>query len=579
MSFDTEVLICGAGMSGLGLAVQLIRKFGIYNFELIEKGEDVGGTWLANTYPGCGCDVASHFYSYSFALNPEWSRKYSMQPEIQRYFRSVAEQYRIVEHVRFQSTVKKAEWDDDAKVWVVTVHDKKTKESVVRRAKILVSGVGSLSVPKKCEVKGVENFKGPLFHSAEWDHSFDWERKEVVVLGNGCSATQFVPIMAKEPGAVKKITQFSRQSQYLAERQNPYYSSTFKAVMRYVPLAMRLYRGHQYYLMESDFAGFDIEKGRPIRQELARENEAYVKRMAPRKYWDALIPKAEIGCKRKVLDTDYLSCLHRENVELVSDDPVEEIIENGVRTRSGRNIDADAIVLAIGFSTQQMLFPMQISGTNGLSLNDYWDTTTQSVAQAYFGTCVPNFPNFFIMMGPNTVTGHLSVIYTVECQINFTLRLLAPVLQTLPSYRSRSLIPDILAPAPITIEVTPEAALADSAWTQREAKKLVWASGCANWAVDAKTGLNNMMYPDWQFWYWFRSVFYKEEDFVYRDEKTGKRIRPGSWGKTLSTWVGAGTLVGAVLVGTGVVDQREVLRRLKGLDLKGLVRHAKGVAA
>ena len=128
--------------------------------------------------------------------------------------------------------------------------------------------------------------------------------------------------MAKEPGAVKKITQFSRQSQYLAERQNPYYSSTFKAVMRYVPLAMRMYRCYQYYLMESDFDGFDIEKGRPIRQELAKENEAYVKRMAPRKYWDALIPKSEIGCKRKVLDTDYLSCLHRENVELISDDPV-----------------------------------------------------------------------------------------------------------------------------------------------------------------------------------------------------------------------------------------------------------------
>jgi cation diffusion facilitator CzcD-associated flavoprotein CzcO len=200
MSFDTEVLIIGAGMSGLGLAVQIIRKFGIRNFELVEKSEDVGGTWLANTYPGCGCDVsvsrtmypsdtdnfkvASHFYSYSFALNPDWSRKYSMRPEIQEYFRSVAEQYRVVEHVRFHSIVEKAEWDDNDKVWVVSVLDLKTKERTTRRAKILVSGVGSLSVPKTCDLPGTDTFKGRIFHSAQWDHTFSWADKDVVVLGN-----------------------------------------------------------------------------------------------------------------------------------------------------------------------------------------------------------------------------------------------------------------------------------------------------------------------------------------------------------------------------------------------------------
>jgi cation diffusion facilitator CzcD-associated flavoprotein CzcO len=183
MSFDTEVLIIGAGMSGLGLAVQIIRQYGIRNFELVEKSEDVGGTWLANTYPGCGCDVASHFYSYSFALNPDWSRKYSMRAEIQAYFRGVAEQYRVVERVRFHSIVERAEWDEEAKMWVVTVLDLESKERVVRKAKVLVSGVGSLSVPKQCDLPGVETFKGKMFHSAQWDHKFDWGNKEVVVLG------------------------------------------------------------------------------------------------------------------------------------------------------------------------------------------------------------------------------------------------------------------------------------------------------------------------------------------------------------------------------------------------------------
>jgi cation diffusion facilitator CzcD-associated flavoprotein CzcO len=177
---------------------------------------------------------------------------------------------------------------------------------------------------------------------------------------------------------------------------------------------MRLYRFKHYFDMERDYAGFNIETGRPIRQALAKENEAYVKKMAPQKYWDALIPKSEIGCKRKVLDTEYLKSLWRENVELISNDPVERITEEGVVTRSGREVKADAIVLAIGFATQQMLCPMEIVGRNGLSLNSYvslhvwiiedfkmdisdlamqWDTTTKGVAQAYFGTVIPHFPN------------------------------------------------------------------------------------------------------------------------------------------------------------------------------------------
>jgi cation diffusion facilitator CzcD-associated flavoprotein CzcO len=177
--------------------------------------------------------------------------------------------------------------------------------------------------------------------------------------------------MANPPNSVRSITQFARQAQYLSERENPVYGSLFKATMRYVPLAMRFYRFKHYYDMERDYAGFNIESGRPIRQFLAQENEAYVKKVAPRKYWDALIPRTEIGCKRKVLDTDYLKSLWQDNVELISDDPVEKITKDGVVTKSGREVTADAIVLAIGFATQQMLCPMEILGRDGLSLNDY----------------------------------------------------------------------------------------------------------------------------------------------------------------------------------------------------------------
>jgi cation diffusion facilitator CzcD-associated flavoprotein CzcO len=181
--------------------------------------------------------------------------------------------------------------------------------------------------------------------------------------------------------AVRKITQFARQAQYLSERENPYYSSAFKATMRYVPLAMRLYRAKFYYDMEMDWSGFPIESGAAIRSGLAKENEIYVKRTAPKKYWDALIPKVEIGCKRKVLDTEYLKCLWRDNVDLIPEDPVQRITEDGVVTKSGREIHADAIVLAIGFATQQMLSPMEIVGRQGLKLNDYVSIPQTSYAE------------------------------------------------------------------------------------------------------------------------------------------------------------------------------------------------------
>jgi hypothetical protein len=385
--------------------------------------------------------------------------------------------------------------------------------------------------------------------------------------------------MANPPNPVRKITQFARQAQYLSERENPYYSPAFKAVMRYVPLAMRLYRAKHYYDMERDYAGFNIVTGRPVREALKIENEVYVKRMAPQRYWDALIPKTEIGCKRKVLDTEYLKSLWRENVDLIPDDPVEKITESGVVTKSGKEVHADAIVLAIGFATQQMLCPMEILGNGGLSLNKYvsvshiaqlylgsslvaqWEANTKGVAQAYLGTVIPQFPNFFILMGPNTVTGHLSVIYTVECQINFTLRLLEPILKSLPSYRAQSLIPAFLAPKPATVEVKPEAAHADFIWTQREAKKLVWASGCANWAVDPKTGLNNMMYPDWQFAFWLRSIFWKRKDFVYVDEQTGHEVKPGEVNRVLMWTAAAGLLAGAFVGRDSIL---ELFRRLEG---------------
>ncbi|KAI9724781.1 MAG: hypothetical protein M1812_000057 [Candelaria pacifica] len=585
MPLDTEILIIGAGMSGLGLAVQLVRKYGTRNFELYEKTDAIGGTWKANSYPGCGfirMKVPSHLYSYSFALNPNWSQKYSMQPEIQAYFDSVADQYAITPHVSFSSVVQTAEWDTATGTWLVTIQNQKTKDTIRRRCKVLVSAVGALSVPKKCDTPGRETFKGKMFHTAQWDHSFNYKDKEVVVLGNGCSATQFVPVISGGSGKVKKVTQFSRHAHWLSERQNPEYSPAFQWMLRWIPGAMRAVRAKHYSDMESDFAGFKLDSGKRIREGLAQDNIDYLKRTAPKKYHEALVPKTEVGCNRKVLDADYLACLNRDNVELVYDDPVEAIVEHGVRTKSGREVYADAIVLAIGFATHQVLFPMEIRGENGISLNDHWDQTSEGAAQAYYGTCISGFPNFFVMMGPNTTTGWLSVIFTSECQINFTLRMIDPILKSLHPRSSFLSLLGISAPSrqPDTVVVKREAEQADNEWIQQKVASLVFSTGCTSWYSDEKTGKNIMMYPDWQWRYWLRSIFIPKNDFEYKTSPEARMITENEAvdkvGRVSPTSIVVAGVLAAVVGGMLVVDRGAVKKADFGQWVSNAVGLVKG---
>ncbi|KAE8373493.1 hypothetical protein BDV26DRAFT_296878 [Aspergillus bertholletiae] len=518
MSIDTDVLIIGAGPSGLGMAVQLVRNFGTRSFEIVEKISDVGGTWFANSYPGCGCDVPSHFYSFSFAPNPYWSRKFALQPEIHQYFESVVSQYDIRPHVRFHSAVVLAEYDTETASWKVVIEDQRTKHKIQKRCRILISATGALSVPKKCDIPGTENYKGRLFHSAQWDHGFDYKDKEVICVGNGCSATQFVPVMSAGPNKVKKITQFSRQAHWLSERLNPEYSSTFQFLMRWLPGAQRLYRIYLFLMKERDFAGFHIQSGQSLRNDWTAATTDYIQKNSPAKYRGFLVPNTVIGCKRRVMDTDYLACLHRKNVELIYDDPIDHITDSGILTKSGRAIDADAIILANGFETQKPLFPMEIRGQNGQDIADHWLEFADGSPEAYFGTCLSGFPNFFILMGPNTLSGHLSVLYTTECQINFIVRVIRPILNGL----NRSLLSSLLGTEyPESVAVTPIAERKDVSMTDQKARQLVWATGCTSWFIDASTGRNTVMFPDWQFKFHLRSVFISWTDFVYKKSAKG----------------------------------------------------------
>ncbi|KAI9372932.1 hypothetical protein BJX61DRAFT_410726 [Aspergillus egyptiacus] len=530
MLVDTDVLIIGAGFSGVGFAIRLQQKFPRVNYEIYDKAEKLGGTWWFNTYPGCACDVPSHLYSYSFALNPDWSAQFAPQAEIESYCRSVAEKHDIPRHITFRSTVQSATFDEASQTWVVSILDQQTGQVYKRRTRVLISAVGLLSEPNDCHIPGREEYTGRVFHSARWDHGFEWEGKDVVVVGNGCSATQFVPVLSANPGAARKVTQFIRQPHWLEERPNPRYSATVRWIFRNVPFVMRCFRAAIFFYLESYFTTFDRIAGKKIRESRTKKQTAYIRRAAPERYHDVLVPKMELGCKRRVMDTDYLACLHRENMELVPDDPIESFTATGVQTKSGRDIHADAVVLATGFKATQPLFPMEIVGEKGVSLTEHWQNSTSHAPQAYYGSCVSGFPNFFMLIGPNTATGHTSVIFTAECQIEFTLKVLQPVLANLhaqPSLLSR--LNPFSRSLPDTVAVTAEAEEKESRWIDEASSKFVWTSGCASWYLHP-SGRNSTLYPDSQLRFWLRSVFVPiSRDFVYRscsasetveDEKT-----------------------------------------------------------
>lgn len=333
-----------------------------------------------------------------------------MQPELLRYFHNVARKWNLAAHTHLQHTVDRASWDAETSTWLVDVYDQVQKRKFQIRSLALVSAVGALSLPKECDIPGHEDFQGKIFHSAKWDHSFDHADKEVLVLGkqlqfhtlqylilrdhsliyprvvsgNGCSATQFVPVVSE---TAKKVTQVARQPHWLLERPNPKYSSAFKATMRYIPGAMRLLRAKIFTELEAEWLMFDTKTGVDARKKLGELSKAYINKAAPTQYVDALIPKFEVGCKRRVFDTGYLECLHRPNVELVHDDQVERLTKTSVVFRSGREVKIDAVVLATGFKTTTLLSHLDIVGRDGVSIHEHVCRALHSVLALNTHTC------------------------------------------------------------------------------------------------------------------------------------------------------------------------------------------------
>jgi cation diffusion facilitator CzcD-associated flavoprotein CzcO len=461
---EVEIAIVGAGFSGLGMAIRL-RQQGREDFVVLERGSDVGGTWHFNTYPGCACDVPSHLYSFSFAPNPGWSQTYSRQPEIRKYLRDCADRFGVRDQIRFGCEVESAEWDEETRRWRIA-----TSQGELR-ARVLIGGMGPLFEPKLPQIPGLDRFEGALFHSARWDHDYELRGKRVAAIGTGASAIQFVPAIQPE---VSQLHVFQRTPPWVVPHTNRPVTGFERRLFRALPAAQRAMRGLIYSSRELLVLGF------AKRPRLMRMLECIARRHMREQISDPdllekVTPDYTIGCKRILPSNAWYPALDSANVELVTN-PITEVGPNSVITADGAERDVDAIILGTGFQVTEMPAAKLLRGRDGRTLDEVW----AAGPQAYLGCTVAGFPNFFLLLGPNTGLGHGSMVYMIESQIAYVLDALKRV----------------ETGAGEVIELRPQAQAAYNEHLDRDLDTTVWNTGCKSWYMDAG-GRNAAIWPDW----------------------------------------------------------------------------------
>jgi cation diffusion facilitator CzcD-associated flavoprotein CzcO len=463
-----RVLIVGGGFAGLGAAIRLLQE-GRDDFLVIERGSEVGGTWRDNTYPGAACDVPSHLYSYSFELNPNWTRSFSPQREIQDYLRTVAAKYNVGDKHLFDTEVTLATWDDGAQQWLVDT----TNGSF--SADVFVPAVGALCEPNLPDISGIENFRGEIFHSARWNHDAELKGKRVALIGTGASAIQIGPAIADD---VAHLDVYQRTAPWVMPRHDRAYSKAESFVYKHVPLAQRVAREAIYWGREAYVLGFAFQpRILQAAQRMAERNIA--KGIADPAMRAKVTPDWQIGCKRILISNTWYPTLARDSVDLVTDG-IAEIRENAIVTADGTVREVDAIIVATGFHVTDSPTYERIVGKDGRSLASVWDEQGQ---QAYKGAAVAGFPNMLFLVGPNTGLGHTSMVYMIESHINY----LSSALTTMDQ--------EGLA----TFEVRADVQQKFNADLQRHMNRTIWKTGgCASWYLD-KHGKNTTLWPSFTF--------------------------------------------------------------------------------
>ncbi|MEY8839973.1 flavin-containing monooxygenase [Cribrihabitans sp. XS_ASV171] len=448
----TEMLIVGAGFSGLIMAMEARRR-GISDIVILEQAGDIGGTWRENTYPGVACDVPSHLYSMASHLNPDWSTAYAGGAEIQSYLQRIARDERLYDLCRFHTRFRSACWDGT--LWQVEAADGHRWQ-----ARFLVSAVGALHVPLVPDIPGAESFLGPAFHSARWDHSVDLTGKRVAVVGTGASAVQFVPEIAKRAA---HVTIFQRTPPYVLPRPDGPIAPSTRRLYRRLPLLARLRRQIIYTLYEFRHRAFRGEE-RAVNFAMKMWREGMEKYIHDPREQARLTPPYRIGCKRILSSNDWYRTLARDNVTVIPEG-VSAIDGDRLTTASGRDMQADALIWGTGFHVTDAMDRLHIE-TPDRTLSKTW----ADGMQAHLGTAVAGFPNFFLLLGPHTGLGHNSVVLMIEAQVAHIGRLVSDMQRK-----------GIHAIAP-----KPEAQQAFEREMEERHRDSVWgAGGCASWYQDA----------------------------------------------------------------------------------------------
>ncbi|HEX6390915.1 MAG TPA: NAD(P)/FAD-dependent oxidoreductase [Solirubrobacteraceae bacterium] len=453
-----RVVIVGAGISGVGMAVRLLDA-GIDDFVMLERNPSVGGTWFEHTYPGCACDVPTHLYSYSFARNPDWSRLFPRQEEILRYVRDTAERHGVLPHIRFECEMQHAAWDDVAERWVVqTAGEELTCD-------VLISAIGGTAEPADPEIAGWSSFAGHRFHSARWDHDHDLSGERVAVIGTGPAAAQFVPRIAPRVG---ELIVFQRTPPWVFPHPDRPAPGVERALYKLVPAVQDLHRNLLFAVYEATGYGFH---GNPaVLAPIEAIGRAHLRRqVSDPALREQLTPRYRFGCKRPILSNTYYPALQRDNARLVTD-PIARVNKRSITTADGTRHDVDTIISAVGYRYNRSLLVKRLTGRDGRTLGDVWDRSPR----AYLGSAVPGFPNMFILLGPNAI-GINSAIFSLEAQMDYVMRALETGARVM--------------------EVRPDAFAAYVEEVDRRNEGTVWtAGGCRSYYLDDR-GRQFALYP------------------------------------------------------------------------------------
>ena len=460
-----DIVVVGTGFAGLGMAIELERH-GYRDFVVLERAAEVGGTWRANHYPGCACDVPTALYSFSFAPNPEWSHFFSRHEEIRDYMRDCAIDFGVQERIRFGADLLASKWDDEAQLWRLRLADGSELS-----ARVVIGGFGGLSEPADPDVPGLDSFAGPRMHSADWDHAVDLDGKRIGVIGTGASAIQIVPQIAKRAG---RVDVYQRTPAWIFPKLDRRFSRLEKWVFRRFPIAQRALRGSVFAFGEA--VGFGIFK-RPGALRLLEAIGNVHRRLQVRdpEVRRKLTPGYRAGCKRMLVSSDFYPAFNRDNVDLVTD-AIERVEPEGIRTATGELRELDVLVCATGFDLPAALSRVAATGRDGLTLAEAW----ADGFKAHKGTMISGFPNLMLLSGPNSGTGSTSQVFMIEAQIAY-------VLAALRAMRERGAA---------VVEPTAEAQAAYNEWIDGRMGSTVWLTGCDSWYLD-ESGRSPVLYPDY----------------------------------------------------------------------------------